>query len=74
MPGQNHNISGQTLSEARSQWADGNYAGAWETLANAGDNYADNAAAVIGGDAYGGDLFSTLVRNHWENTVGADTY
>jgi len=51
------------------------YAQAWDVLAQAGDRYADNAAGVLGrgGDA-ADNFFSTLVENHWNNTVGADAY
>lgn len=55
---------------ARAQHAAGDYAGAWKTLSQHGDSYADNAYAVVGRPKDGfGDLFGNLVENHWENTA-----
>jgi len=69
------NIPQSVVQAARDQWAAGNYAGAWSTLAQAGDRYADNAAMALGGgnDA-AGPFFHDLVQNHWNATVGADVY
>ena len=69
------NIPPAAVQAARDQLTQGNAMAAWETLANAGDRYADNAAAVLGRN---GDLadrfFHDLVKNYWEATVGADAY
>ena len=68
------NINPAAVQAARIQWNNGDYAGAWSTLAQAGDRYADNAAMVlnVGTDA-AGQFFYDLVQNHWADTVGAPT-
>ena len=46
---------------------------AWQALADGGDNYAWNAVRIT--DAIGSNSFTqTLVRNHWGETVGRETY
>lgn len=41
------NIDPAAVQAARAQWVTGDYAGAWQTLAQAGDRYADNATMVL---------------------------
>ncbi|MCO6181037.1 Hint domain-containing protein [Ciceribacter sp. RN22] len=52
------------------------YAGGWAYLASIGDNYADNASAVISATSVAsqGRIFALLVERHWENTAGRTAY
>lgn len=69
------NITPAVVAIATAQWSNGQYKEAWNTLAQAGDRYADNAAGVLGRNQDAGDrFFQRLVQAHWENTVGAEAY
>lgn len=68
-------IPPSTVQTARDLWSQSRYAEAWNILAQAGDRYADNAAGVLGLNQDAADkFFQTLVRHHFENTVGVDAY
>ncbi|NKD88803.1 hypothetical protein HEQ72_10880 [Haematospirillum sp. 15-248] len=45
---------------------------AWQALADGGDNYAWNAVRIT--NTTGSSFTQTLVRNHWDETVGQETY
>jgi len=59
------NIPPSAVSAARDLWQQGKYMEAWDTLGQAGDRYADNAAGVLGRNQNAGDqFFQSLVRNY----------
>ncbi|MFA7097071.1 MAG: hypothetical protein WC383_11415 [Gammaproteobacteria bacterium] len=60
---------------ARTLYEQGRYMEAWDTLAQAGDCYGDNAACVLGQRRDTVDLFfEMLVLEHGITTVGLDAY
>lgn len=64
--------SPEVVAQARAHWRSGDYGKAWRVLADNGDGYADNAAAVTGDVRDGSDYaMQTMVRNHWENATGS---
>ncbi len=64
--------SPEVVAQARAHWQNGDYGKAWRVLADNGDGYADNAAAVTGDVREGsGYAMQTMVRNHWENATGS---
>jgi hypothetical protein len=67
------NITAAQYAVAKAYADAGNYQAGWNYLSLCGDKYADNAAAVTSGNATGIDkAFEVLVKNHWENTAGAE--
>ena len=68
-------IPQSAIQEARDHLSQGRVMEAWNVLAQAGDRYADNAAAVLGRNSDAADrVFELLVKSTWENTVGKDAY
>lgn len=59
-------IPNSTIDTARSYYYQGQYAQAWDVLAQAGDRYADNAAGVLGrNNSDVADLFFQKLVKHW---------
>ena len=65
-------INKATLDQAQSLLEQGKIHEAWQTLGNAGDNYALNAAKIT--DKNNDSFSKTLVKETWENTVGLAKY
>lgn len=61
------------ITEAKTYFDNGQYAEAWNTLAQGGDRYADNAAGVLGRNDDSADyFFQKLVQHFWDsNDPGA---
>lgn len=63
-------VSLDVVTEARAKMASGDVAGAWRTLAEAGDTYAKWTARVT--DASQPSMMRTLVESLWDTTAGAE--
>lgn len=71
-----HNLTPQQLADLQTKITNGDYIGFWTDLAQHGDAYADNAAAVTGGTPSNAmdQIMQDLVKIHWDNTAGPGMY
>jgi len=67
-----HGLTQEQIDNVQNLVDQGRITEAWQQLADYGDTYADNAAAVTGDpDGAYDSLMREMVEQHWENATGS---